>query len=165
MRPYPAVLRQPDLITKGAVTAHQFALNLSACVCEKDCNLPTLTTIRGLDLAFRADAVVAVSERDPESGAEITCVYGLGDSFHKISEPVDGFLSRIGLLDKFAKFTRPNGASILICAPAVTVLTTAQEGLFGPEVKTVIIAGAFSQAVKESLHQVRAELAAHGGAL
>jgi hypothetical protein len=119
----------------------------------------------GHDFIFRTDTVVAVSDRDPESGANVTCVYGLGASFQKISEPLDGFLTRIGRLDKFAKFTRPNGTSIWINAPDVTVVTKAQEGLYGPEVKSVIIAGGFTQAVKETMDVVRQLLAAHGGEL
>jgi hypothetical protein len=124
-----------------------------------------LTNPMGHDFAFRADVVVAVSDRDPESGAEITCVYGIGASYQKVRETVDGFLSRIGLLDKFAPFTRPNGTTIWINAPAVTVVTAAQEGLFGAEVKTVIMSGAFTQAVREPMSTVRATLAAHGGAI
>jgi hypothetical protein len=127
--------------------------------------VPTLSTIRGLDLAFRADAVLAVADRDAESAAEVTCVYGLGPSFQKINETVDAFLSRIGMSDKFAKFTRPNGTAIWISAPAVNYITTAQEGLFGAEVKTEIHAGGFRQPVKENLTQVRATVAAHGGGL
>ncbi len=127
--------------------------------------MPTLTNAMGLDFAFRADAVIAVADRDAESGADITCVYGLGQSFQKVRETVDGFLTRIGLLDRFTPFTRPNGTTIWINAPAVSVVTMAQEGLFGPGAKSVIIVGALSQAVKEPIEAVRAAIIAHGGAL
>ncbi|HEY3811786.1 MAG TPA: hypothetical protein VGL66_01055 [Caulobacteraceae bacterium] len=127
--------------------------------------MPSFTNSMGLDVAFRADAVVAVADRDAESGAEITCVFGLGANYQKIREPVDGFLSRIGLKDKFAKFTRPNDTSIWINAPAVTMVTTPQPGLFGATTSAVIVAGSMSQAVKESIEEVMASVTAHGGAL
>ena len=122
--------------------------------------MPTLTNAMGLDVAFRADAVIAVADRDPESGADVTCVYGLGPSFQKVRETVDGFLTRIGRRDQFAAFTRPNGTAIWISAPAVSVVTmAAQQGLYSADTKTVIIAGAFTQAVKESMDAVKATAA------
>ena len=127
--------------------------------------MPILTNIMGHDFAFRPDTVVAVSDRDPESGTDVTCVFGLGASFQKTRETVDDFLTRIGLRDKFAPFTRPNGTTIWINAPGVTVVTVAQDGLFGADVKSVIVVGGFTQAVREPMSAVRATLAAHGAAI
>ena len=122
--------------------------------------MPTLTNSMGLDFVFRADAVVAVADRDAETSTDITCVYGLGPSFQRTSETVDGFLTRIGRADRFAKFTRPNGTPIWLNVDDVTVFTVAQQGLYSADTKTVIIAGAFTQAVKESMDAVKAALIA-----
>ena len=127
--------------------------------------MPVLTTTRGLDIVFRADAIIAVADRDPEGGADVTCVYGLGPNFQKIAEPVDTFLTRIGKVERFARFTRPNGSPIWFNVDTVDVAMTAQEGLFGAEVKAVIVAGPMTQSVKETLDAVRANLAAHGAAI
>jgi hypothetical protein len=127
--------------------------------------VPTLTNTMGLDFVFRADAVVAVADRDTETSTDVTCVFGLGPSFQRIAETVDGFLTRIGKLDRFAKFTRPNGTPIWLNVDDVTVVLAAQQGLYSADTKTVIIAGAFTQAVKEPMDVVKAVLTARGAPL
>jgi hypothetical protein len=127
--------------------------------------VPTLTNTMGLDFVFRADAVVAVADRDTETSTDVTCVFGLGPTFQKTSETVEGFLTRIGLRDRFTKFTRPNGSPIWINSHDVEVVMVAQQGLYSADTKCVILAGGFSQAVKETMDVVKAALAACGAPL
>ncbi len=63
------------------------------------------------------------------------------------------------------KFTRPNGAAVVINGAAVRAVRAAFPGEYAPGVQTVITAGRMNQGVRESLSTVKSIIRAHGGAV
>lgn len=127
--------------------------------------MATLTTVEGAQIDFRPDAVVAVADRDAITRAAVTCVYGIANSAVHISEPVAGFLGRLGVEGKFARLTRADGAPIWINGAAVTTLRSPLPDEYVATVNTVISVGSFTQGVEESPAAARAAINAHGGSL
>jgi hypothetical protein len=70
-----------------------------------------------------------------------------------------------GLRRNLAKFTRPNGAPVLIDSAAVISVRAALPGEYGPGVRAVIAVGRVRQGVCESVAAVKAAIRAHGGAV
>jgi soluble lytic murein transglycosylase-like protein len=63
-----------------------------------------------------------------------------------------------------ARFTRPNGAPVLIDSTAVVSVRAAFPGEYAPCVRSVIAVGSIRQGVCESVVAVKAAIRAHGGA-
>jgi soluble lytic murein transglycosylase-like protein len=64
-----------------------------------------------------------------------------------------------------ARFTRPNGAPVLIDSAAVVSVRAAFPGEYAPGVRSVIAVGRIRQGVCESVTAVKAVIRAHGGAV
>jgi hypothetical protein len=62
------------------------------------------------------------------------------------------------------KFTRPNGAPVVIEGASVRAIRAPFPGEYADGVKTVITAGRLTQGVRESFAAVKAVIRAHGGA-
>jgi hypothetical protein len=124
-----------------------------------------LTTTDGQQISFDPAAVAAVADRDADTGAAVTCVYGLSPGVVKIPEPVSAFLGRLGIVGKFARLTRPDGSPVWIDAAAVSLLRAPLPGEYPPNAKCVIRAGALTQAVTEDPATASAAIQASGGHL
>jgi hypothetical protein len=122
-----------------------------------------LTTTNGQQISFDPSAVAAVADRDVDTGAAVTCVYGLSPGIVKVSETVDGFLGRLGIAGKFVKLTRPNGSPVWINASAVSLLRAPLPGEYPPNAKSVIKVESFTQAVTQDPAIVKAAIEASGG--
>jgi hypothetical protein len=127
--------------------------------------MPTLTTTDGSQFTFAADAVVAVADHDADTGAAVTCVYGVTAGVLKIGETVAGFIARIGETAHFAQLTRPDGSSVWISGPAVSALRSPLPGEYAPGVQTVVTAGSLTQGVTQGLLAAKTVIDAHGGKL
>jgi hypothetical protein len=64
-----------------------------------------------------------------------------------------------------ARLTRPNGASVMIDAGAVSAVRAPFDGEYAPGVKAVVTTGKLRQGVTESVARAKAILRAHGGAV
>jgi hypothetical protein len=118
-----------------------------------------LTTVDGLQFSFDPAAVSAVTDRDPDTGAADTCVYGITAGFVKIRETVNGFLGRLGIAGKFAKLTKPNGAPVWINAPAVTSVRAASTSLGDPpKANSVVSVGSLTQRLTQDLVTAKAAI-------
>ena len=62
-----------------------------------------------------------------------------------------------------ARFTRPNGAAVMLDAGAVVSVRAAFPGEYAPGVLSVITVGRVHQGVRESVAQAKAIIRAHGG--
>lgn len=124
-----------------------------------------LVTKGGLKISFDPDDVFAVSDHDAETGEAVTCVYGVEAAYVPISETVNGFLERLGLTAKFAKFTRPNSTAVWVCGSAVASIRPNLDGEYDPPVRSVISVGTITQAVCEDADAATAAIDAHGGKL
>lgn len=127
--------------------------------------MAVLTTVEGAQMSFKPDALAAVVDHDAITGAAVTCVYGIANSAVRISEPVDSFLGRLGIVDKFARLTRANGAPIWVNGAAVTALRAPLPDEYAATVNAVISVGSLTQGVTESLAAASSAINAHGGSL
>jgi hypothetical protein len=84
--------------------------------------MANLTTADGLVFLFDPSAITMVADRDADTGALGTNIYGLQAGPLKTAGTVDTFLSGIGLLANFAPLTRPNGSPVWVNAKAVNVV-------------------------------------------
>jgi hypothetical protein len=126
-----------------------------------------LTTIDGLHVYFDPAAVMAVADRDATTGQAVTTVYGLstGTGLYRIGEAVDAFLTRIGSMPHFARFTNLDGTFVWINCKAVKVVRAALAIEHGPQAKSVLMVGALTPPVTETPDQVQQIVHAHGGSL
>jgi hypothetical protein len=122
-----------------------------------------LTTTDGQQISFDPAAIVAVADRDANTGNAVTCVYGLSPGIVKIDETVAAFLGRLGIAGKYAKLTRPDGSPVWINATAVSVLRAPLANEYPPVVKSVLRAGSLTQAVTQGPSIVKAAIEASGG--
>lgn len=124
-----------------------------------------LTTVDGFRYSFEPGAVVAVTDRAVETGAAVTCVYGLTPAPLRIAETVDGFLARIGVSAGFVRLTRADGSPIWVCAAAVSSLRAPLPDEYADSVRAVITAGGLTQGVEEEPDAARAAIDSRGGKL
>jgi len=124
-----------------------------------------LTTKEGLRYFFDPGALIAVADRDPDTGETNTTVYGLGARPLKLTESVQAFLSRVAVVNSFASLTRLDDSPIWVNCAAVRVIRPTLPGEYHPEANTCISIGSMTMAVKETLAQVRATINAHDGKL
>lgn len=124
-----------------------------------------LTTVDGFRYSFEPGAVVAVTDRDVDTGAAATCVYGITPAPLEIAETVDGFLARIGEAAGFARLTRADGSPIWVHAAAVSSLRSPLPDEYAGSVRAVITAGGLTQGVEEDPDAVKAAIDARGGKL
>lgn len=122
-----------------------------------------LTTTDGETISFDPAAIVAVADRDVNTGAAVTCLYGLSPGIVKISESVATFLGRLGIAGKFVKLTRPDRTPVWINAGAVSLLRAPQPGEYPPDARSVVRAGSLTQAVTQDPAIVKAAIEASGG--
>jgi hypothetical protein len=78
---------------------------------------------------------------------------------------VEAFLSRIAVVNSFARITRLDNSPIWINCAAVEVIRPALPGEYHPDANTFVSLGSLTMAVKEPLAQVRQTINAHGGSL
>jgi hypothetical protein len=121
--------------------------------------MPELTTIDGITITFNSVAVAVIAD---DTG---TCVYGITSGELRIAEPIDVFLNRLGILQAFAKLTRPDGAAVWIRGTAVLSIDAPFEGEYIEGVKTVITTVAVTQGVAEPPDEVQTLIDARGGVL
>lgn len=119
-----------------------------------------LTTTDGETISFDPAAIVAVADRDVNTGVAVTCLYGLSPGIVKIAKPVAGFL---GIAGKFVKLTRPDRSPVWINAGAVSLLRAPQPGEYPPDARSVVRAGSLTQAVTQDPAIVKAAIEASGG--
>jgi hypothetical protein len=127
--------------------------------------MAVLTTVGGMQLSFDPGALTAVADHDASTGAAVTCIYGIAKGPVDIDEPVDAFLARLGVTQKFAKLTRANGAPIWINGSAASLVRAPLPGEYIAGVNAVIFTGALTQGVTETPAAAIAALDAHGGKL
>ena len=127
--------------------------------------MATLTTVDGTQFAFDPDTVAAITDRDTDTGAAATCVYGITQGGLHIAESVNAFLSRLGIMAKFAKLTRPNDSPVWIHGEAVSSIRTPLPDEHTDGINAVVTTGALTQRVKETLAAAVTEINAHGGKL
>jgi hypothetical protein len=124
-----------------------------------------LTTKEGLAFFFDPGALLAVADRDVDTGEATTTVYGLSDRPLRLVESVQAFLSRIAVVSSFASLTRLDNTPIWVNCRAVRVIRPALPGEFHPDASTCVSIGPLVMAVKEPLALVRQTINAHGGNL
>ena len=124
-----------------------------------------LTTTSGEVIDFDPAAVTAISDMDPDSGAAVTCVYGIEGGVVQTVDPVSHLLQRLHLTNKVAKLTRPDASPIWIVAAVVTTLRAPLPNEYAPEVKAVIAVAGLMQGVTETLPEARGAIDAAGGHL
>jgi len=124
-----------------------------------------LITTDGKRIGFDPSAVIAIADRDPYTGAAVTCVYGLSPpwAFIKVSEPVAALLARLGIAGWFVKLTRPDRSPVWINAAAVFLLRKPLPGEYPADAKSVLFASGLIQAVTQDPAIVEAALEAAGG--
>jgi hypothetical protein len=124
-----------------------------------------LVTTNGRRIGFDPAAIVAIADHDPDTGAAVTCIYGLSPpwGFIRISESVAAFLARLGLASWFVKLTRPNGSPVWINAAAVFLLRKPLPDEYRADAKSVVFAGWLRQAVTQDPAIVKAAVEAAGG--
>jgi hypothetical protein len=124
-----------------------------------------LTTIEGLQFHFDPAAVTAVADHDADTLQAVTTVYGLMAGQLRLSETPEAFLNRIGVASSFAKFTRLNDTFIWINCTAVSVVRSPLPGEYPAVAKAIVCVASLTQAVKETVAQVKQMVNAHGGKL
>jgi hypothetical protein len=146
---YPAVLECPVPWWRGSPPAAPYQL----------------TTTDGRRLGFDPAAIVAIADRDPDTGAAVTCIYGLSPpgAFIRISESVATLLARLGIASWFVKLTRPDRSPVWINAAAVFLLRKPLPGEYRADTKSVIFANGLRQAVTQDPAIVKAAVEAAGG--
>ncbi len=124
-----------------------------------------LTTTSGEVIDFDPAAVTAISDMDPDSGAAVTCVYGIEGGVVQTVDPVSDLLQRLHLTNKVAKLTRPDASPIWVVAAAVTTLRAPLSDEYAPEVKAVIAVTGVMQGLTETLPEAQGAIDAAGGHL
>lgn len=109
--------------------------------------------------------MTAVADKDVQTGTAGTVIYGLAPGRVRVNETVDTLFQRLRLGAAFAKLTRPDGSAVWIQGKAVQVARQPLPGEYAAGVNSVIFAGAFTQAVRESLDQVKQAIDGAGGSL
>jgi hypothetical protein len=122
-----------------------------------------LITTDGRRIGFDPAAIIAIADRDPDTGAAVTCIYGSPWAFIRISESVGAFLARLGIASWFVKLTRPDGSPVWINAAAVFLLRKPLPGEYRADAKSVVFAGWLRQAVTQDPASVKAAVEAAGG--
>jgi len=123
-----------------------------------------LVTTGGLTFFFDSTNVTAVSDHS-ETGVPVTCVFGVSQNPLEITESVLPFLSRLSVVQKFAKLSRPDGAQIWIDGSAVGSLRTAISGEYRASVNSVVTVGNTAFGVCEDVSTAVEAINAHGGKL
>jgi len=126
--------------------------------------MATLTTTGGATINFNPAAIDAIGDHN-DTGAAVTCVYGIPPSMLMVGETVQAFMQRLGIEKDFAQLTRPNGWLAWIRGSAVMALRAPVQGEYPPTAKTVVYTSSLTQAVKETPADATAALNAHGGEL
>jgi hypothetical protein len=127
--------------------------------------MPTLKATGGKTITFKISNIDAIADHNDATGEPKTCVYGVLRSPVMIDEAVLEFMRRLGIEDKFAQFTRPNGWLVWINGASVDSVSPPMPKLYARGTNTVISAGSWTQGVKEKTEQVIAAVNAHGGKL
>jgi hypothetical protein len=125
-----------------------------------------LKTTDGRRIGFDPGAIIAIADRDPYTGAAVTCVYGLSPppwAFIKVSESVGILLARLGIASWFVKLTRPDRSPVWINAAAVFLLRKPLPGEYPADAKSVVFASGLIQAVTQDPAIVKAAVEAAGG--
>ncbi len=124
-----------------------------------------LTTVDGIQITFESKVVSALADHDANTGAAVTCVYGINEGVLHISESVQAFMTRVGITKAFAQLTRPNGSPVWINGSAVSSICAPLPNEYVPAVKTLVFAGSLTQGVKEPPADVTKAINNHGGDL
>ena len=127
--------------------------------------MANITTVDGLKYLFDPGAITAVADSDELTGEKVTVIYGLTAQTQKVSEPVAALLQRLNLASALAKFTRPDGSSVLINGKSVSVARQPVPGQDPVGVNAVIFVGSMTQRVREQLDDVRQAVNRAGGNL
>ncbi len=127
--------------------------------------MATLTTVDGIQITFESRTVSALADHDANTGAAVTCIYGVNEGVLHISESVQAFMTRVGITENFARLTRPNGSPVWINGSAVSSVCAPLPGEYVPDVETLVFAGSLTQGVKESPADVTKAINNHGGDL
>lgn len=124
-----------------------------------------LITTDGQRMGFDTAAIIAIADRDPCTGAAVTCIYGLSPppwAFIKVRESVGTFLGRFGIASWFVKLTRPGRSPVWINAAAVFLLRKPLPGEYPADAKSVVFASGLVQAVTQDPAIVKAAVEAAG---
>ena len=124
-----------------------------------------LTTAEGFHFCFDPAAITAVADRDADTGEPVTTVYGLTAEALRVREGVEAFLGRIGVARRFAKLTRLDDSPVWFNCAAVQVIRATQPNEYPAAANTLILTGALTVAVRETLSQVRTSVNLAGGNL
>lgn len=120
--------------------------------------MASITTVSGAQIVLDPSAISAVAETDPDSGAAVTCLYGVLPAVVKVAGKAGDLLSELGLQGKFAPLTRPDGGKIWIRGSAVTYLMPPVPDESPEAVKTIVGTGSTPQGVTEDLPTARAAI-------
>lgn len=124
-----------------------------------------LTTVDGFQFCFDPSAITAVADRDANTGEAVATVYGLTAEALQVREGVEPLLARVGLAQKFAKLTRLDDSHVWFNCAAVKVIRAARPDDYEPTARTVVLMSTFTEAVKETLPQVKQIVNSRGGKL
>jgi hypothetical protein len=127
--------------------------------------MASLTTVDGSQISFDPTAVMAVADRDADTGDAVTTVYGLTGGRVRIAESVHAFLHRIKGEANFGRLTRPNGTFVWINCKAVISVRQPLDGEYGSDVRAVVSVGTLTQAVQQTPAEVERIVKTHHGSL
>jgi hypothetical protein len=120
--------------------------------------MATLTTVDNVQYYFDPDNIAAISDHDPAGGGAVTCVYGISTTYLMIAETPQAFMIAVGVADKLAKLTRPDGTAIWVDGSSVVSIRS-RVASDGPNVNALIsFASMPTQGVKEAAATVAALL-------
>jgi len=120
-------------------------------------------TVGGIQITFAPKAVSAIANHDADTGAVVTCVYGVTAAALKISEPVQAFMTRVRITKSFAQLTRRS--PVWINGPAVSSIRAPIPKEYVAGVNTVVFTDSLTQGVKELPSDVPKAINDHGGEL
>jgi hypothetical protein len=112
--------------------------------------MQTLTTIDGEEIPFKPSTVTCVTDYDPITHAAVTWVWGIRKAPLMTKESAPRFLKRIGLVEDFARLSRPNARPVWIKRGAVSSVSKPRRGAYVEGTNSVVTIGTLTLAQLES---------------
>ena len=123
-----------------------------------------ITTVKGLRVLFDPAGITALANSD-ETAQPGAVIFGIGPEPLTVSQSVNALLQGLKLSSSFARLTRLDGSPVWVNCKSISMARLPASGEYPAEVRSVIFAGALTQAVRESLDDARQLINLAGGNL